>query len=80
MSTDLLAKLTDIFQEVFEDDDLQITRDTSAADIEEWDSLMHVALLLNVEQGFGIKFNSGDVSGLKSVGDLADLIAARQGA
>lgn len=76
---DTLARINAIFQEVFQDDELQVGRETSAKDVEGWDSLTHVTLLVNVEKAFGIRFTSSQVAGLKNVGELADLIAARQG-
>ena len=78
MSSDL-ATLTEVFQQVFEDDELAITRETTAADIESWDSLMHVSLLLAVEKRFRIRFSSSDVSSLMNVGMLVDLINAKKG-
>lgn len=73
MST-TLDRLTELFRDVFEDDDLVIARDTTAAEVEDWDSLMHVTLVVNVELEFGVRFKSSDVSALGSVGDLIDLI------
>ena len=78
MSSDL-ATLTEVFQQVFEDDELAITRETTAADIESWDSLMHVSLLLVVEKRFRIRFSSSEVSSLMNVGMLVDLINAKKG-
>lgn len=75
-----MSQLTPVFQEVFEDDELEVTRETTAHDIEDWDSIMHVALLLSVESAFGVRFNSSHVSGLKNVGQLADMISSLQGA
>jgi acyl carrier protein len=72
---DTLKKLTEVFQEVFNDDDLTVTPETTAADVAGWDSLMHVTLVLHVEKAFGIRFSSSEVDSLESVGDLADLIA-----
>jgi len=69
-----LDRLTEVFQDVFEEDDLLITRETTAADVEDWDSLMHVTLIVNVEREFGVRFKSSDVSALASVGDLIALI------
>lgn len=75
--SDTLARLTEVFHDVFDDDDIVLTRDTTAADIEAWDSLMHVTLMLRVEGAFKVRFNAGDVTGLKNVGQLVDLITAR---
>jgi acyl carrier protein len=74
-----LSHLNQVFRDVFEDDEIEITRATTAQDIEGWDSMMHVTLLVNVEKAFGVKFTSSEVARLKSVGDLVDLIDARAG-
>ena len=73
----LLPRLEEMFQEVFDDDDLAITRETTARDVEEWDSLMHVTLMLAVERGFGVRFSSSEVAMLESVGELVDLIDSK---
>ncbi len=74
---DHLSRLNEVFQEVFDDDDIAINRETTARDVEGWDSLMHVTLLINIEKAFGIKFSSSEVARLKSVGDLLDLIESK---
>jgi len=75
-----MAQLNEIFRDVFEDDELAITRETSAKDVEGWDSLMHVTLIVNVERAFGVKFSSAEVAALKNVGELEDLLERRTGA
>jgi acyl carrier protein len=77
--SDILDRINEVFQEVFDDDEIRITRDTTAQDVEGWDSLMHVTLLVNIERAFGIRFTSSEVASLKNVGELADLIARHQG-
>ena len=74
MADDTLTRLTEVFRDVFDDDELVIARETTAHDIDDWDSLMHVSLMVAVEQRFGCRFSSGDVAGLGSVGELVDLI------
>jgi acyl carrier protein len=74
---DRLNRLNQVFQDVFDDDEMQITRQTTAKDVEGWDSLMHVTLVVNVEKAFKIKFSSSEVASLQNVGDLLDLIDAR---
>jgi len=71
---DVLERLTEVFREVLEDDELAITRETAPKDIERWDSLMHVSLVVAVESAFGVRFSSSEVAGLKCVGDFVDLI------
>ena len=78
--SETIARLTEIFRQVFENDALAIQRETSAKDIEGWDSLMHVTLLVNVEKDFGIRFTSTEVASLKDVGELADLVEKRRAA
>jgi acyl carrier protein len=78
--SDTLEKLNAVFQEVFENDDMIITGTTTAADVEGWDSLMHVTLIINVESQFKIRFSSSEVAALNSVGELVDLIDGKLGA
>ena len=75
--SDRLERINEVFREVFDDDEIQVTRATTARDVEGWDSLMHVTLIVNLEKAFGVRFSSGEVAALKNVGDLDDLIAAR---
>ena len=72
-----LEQLNQVFQDIFDDDELTITRQTTAKDVEGWDSLMHVRLLVNVEKAFKIKFSSTEFDALRDVGELVDLIDAR---
>jgi acyl carrier protein len=72
-----LEILNSIFRQVFDDDSLIVTRVTSAKDIEEWDSLSHLNLVMAVEQRFGIKIALGELRSLKNVGEMADLIAKK---
>lgn len=69
-----LSKLTTVFREVFNDDTIELSRETTADDVADWDSVMHVTLMLAVERAFEIKFTSGQVALLSDVGELLDLI------
>ncbi|MGN0975204.1 MAG: acyl carrier protein [Gemmiger sp.] len=64
----------EIFRDNFDDEELEITRETCADDIEDWDSLEQINLLTAMEKRFSIKFKLEDVRGLKNVGDLLDLV------
>lgn len=77
MPADTLPRLTEVFREVFEEDDLSISRATTAKEIAAWDSVMHVTLMIAVERAFKLRFKSGEVAGLKNVGELVDLIDRR---
>jgi acyl carrier protein len=70
----ILERLNAVFQDVFDDEDLRISLETTANDIEGWDSLMHVTLMVSIEKAFQVRFSSAEVAGLKNVGELVDLI------
>lgn len=70
----IFEKLTAVFRDVFDDEDISIGDGTTAADIEGWDSLSHIMLLSAVEDEFNIKFDMKAVHSLKNVGEMADLI------
>lgn len=76
---DTLARLTEVFHDVFDDDTIVLSRSTSAADIDGWDSMMHVTLMMRIEQAFKLSFRSHEVTGLKNVGELADVIDRKLG-
>jgi acyl carrier protein len=66
-------RLNQVFCEVFEDDDIVIKDETTAADIPEWDSLMHIVLAIAAEKEFGFNLNSAEVGKLKNVGEMIDM-------
>jgi acyl carrier protein len=68
------AKMEMIFQDVLDNSDIALKDQTTAADIEEWDSLAHIQLILAIEQNFKIKFKTTEISGLANVGEMMDLI------
>ena len=72
--TEILDKLNVIFREAFDDESLVIALDTTAKDVEGWDSLMHITLVTAIEEEFGIHFSLKDVTGLQCVGDTVTLI------
>ncbi|MBR6618388.1 MAG: acyl carrier protein [Oscillospiraceae bacterium] len=71
------AKLTEVFQDVFDDDDIVLTDATSAKDIEDWDSLEHINLIAAVERAFRMRFTVREVSGMKNVGEMLDILMGR---
>ena len=78
MSDDLIyEKLTSVFHDVFEDDSIVLSPGTTARDIDGWDSLAHVRLMLTVERKFGIKFSASEIASLKNVGELASVIQSK---
>ncbi len=80
MPESTLEAIKETMVDIFDiDDDVAIGPDTSAADIEEWDSLSHIRLIVALERHFGIKFKNAEVEGLKNVGDLVAVIDAKTG-
>ncbi|HEY1928462.1 MAG TPA: acyl carrier protein [Caulobacteraceae bacterium] len=78
MSSDqILPQIRAIMEDVFDLDDLSVTSATTAEDIEEWDSLSHIRLVVAIERKFKIKFKTAEIEGLKNVGDLVDLIGVK---
>ena len=71
---DIYRKLGDVFQDVFDDDSIVLRPELTAADVAEWDSLTHIRLMLAIEKRFGIKFTASEISKLKNVGELVELI------
>ncbi|HCW96640.1 acyl carrier protein [Stutzerimonas balearica] len=74
---DILNALTEVFRDVFDDDDIALTPDTTANDIDGWDSQTHVLLIVAAEQRFGVKFRTAELESLKNVGHFAELIRAK---
>ena len=73
---EILLKLQDVFRDCFDDEDIVLTRETTASDIDDWDSLMHMVLIGAVEGEFKIKFKMKDILAMKNVGDFVDLLDA----
>lgn len=73
-SSIVLSRLTPIFQEVFDDEDLLVTNEMSADDVDEWDSLSNVRLMISIEEEFDIKLKASEVTNLSNVAILVELI------
>lgn len=74
---EVFKELQEVFWDVFDDEDIRIGENTTADDIEDWDSLEHINLIVAVEKKFLIKFNMGEVNGMKNVGEMVDIILKR---
>lgn len=66
-----------IFRDVFDDDDLEVNDSTNSSDIEDWDSLEHITLVVSMEKEFNLKFDLKEVNKLANVGEMVDLIASK---
>lgn len=73
----VFGKLNDVFRDVFDDEDITVGEGTSSKDIEDWDSLNHINLVVAVEKEFGIKFSMGETQKMKNVGEMVDIILER---
>jgi len=71
------GRLNTIFQEVFDDDSIQISDETTAQDIDDWDSVAHITLVLSVEEEFGVQLNAAEVGKLENVGAMVKLLIDR---
>lgn len=71
---EILDKVNEIFKDTFDDDSIVVTEATTADDVEDWDSLMHITLISEIESEFGFKFQMKDVVGMANVGEMLDII------
>ncbi len=76
--TDTMQRVHDIMMDVFELDQLSITVATTAQDIEQWNSLSHIRLMVAIERAFKIRFTNAEIESLKDVGDLISCIDAKR--
>ena len=74
---EIYKQLDVVFQDVFDDESIQVNDSTTADDIEDWDSLEHINLVVAIENKFGIKFNMNEVTTMKNVGEMVDIILER---
>ena len=68
----VLATLTQVFREVFDEEGLVLTRETTANDMEEWDSLNQIKLIIGCEKAFDIRLKPREINGLQNVGEMVD--------
>jgi acyl carrier protein len=78
-TNDLHERLTDVFREIFQDNSLVLRDDMTADEVENWDSLSHINLIVALENEFSIRFTTGEVTGLKNVGELTALVLSKVG-
>jgi acyl carrier protein len=77
---EIYERLTEIFHDVFDDDSIVVTPELKAADIDEWDSLTHIRLVVSIERSYKLKFSAAEVGRLKNVGEFVDLIQMKAAA
>jgi acyl carrier protein len=74
---EIFSRLQRIFEDVFDEDSIDVSPELSAKDVDGWDSLTHIRLILTIEKAFRIKFSTSEIGTLENVGDLVTLIKAR---
>ena len=71
---EVYERLNEVFRDVFDDEDITVNDETTANDIEDWDSLEHINLVNAIEEEFDMKFNMGQIVSMKNVGEMVDII------
>lgn len=74
---DLLLKVQDIFRDILDDEEIVLSEASTAEDVEGWDSLTHIQLIVAIEKKFKIKFTSKEILSWKNVGELVDCLASK---
>lgn len=75
---EILKQLNEIFTDALDNDDIKLSNDTKASDVEGWDSLTHIQLVVAIEKKFKIRFTSKEIQSWKNVGELIDCITSKQ--
>lgn len=73
---EIYERLENVFEDVF-DEEIKLSADTTAEDVDDWDSLTHITLIAAVEAEFGVRFNMKEVSSMKNVGEMVAIISER---
>jgi acyl carrier protein len=76
-TSEVYERLSNVLREVFDDEELQARPNLTASDVEGWDSLKQIRLVLSVEKAFHISFSASEIGNLKNIGELANLIEAK---
>ena len=74
--SEVMGLLNPIFRDVFDDDELVIKANTTAKDIDGWDSLTHIRLVISIEKAFDLRFTAAEISALENVGEMVELIVS----
>lgn len=73
---EILEKVSEVLSEIFDNPGLVIGEETTAADVEGWDSLRHITVIEEIEDAFDIRFSMKEVNGMKNIGEMIDIIEA----
>ena len=75
----ILKKLQEIFVDVLDDEDIRLTFETTVHDVEDWDSLTHITVVVATEKEYDIRFATGELQDLKNIGDMCSLVLLKLG-
>ena len=75
---EVISQVNDIFKRELDNDDIEVKYETTANDIEEWDSLTHIQLVVAIEKHFKIRFTSSEIQGFKNVGEMSEAIVKKK--
>lgn len=73
----IIEELQEIFRDIFDDDELIISNDTTADDIEDWDSLTHMQLIVQIEKKYNVKFTTAEIKKAANVGEFVEIIEGK---
>jgi len=76
-TNEIIKQVNDIFIDVLDNDDIKLKPETSAKDIEEWDSLNHIQLIVAIEKKFKLRFTTSEINSWKNVGEMSENIKKR---
>jgi len=77
MSQDILNQIQEIFRNLIDEEDINLTNETTAEDVEDWDSLVHIQLVVAIEKQFKVKFTASEIEKFNKVGDIVDNVASK---
>jgi len=74
---EILSRMTEIARSIFDDEGLILSYETTAEDVDQWDSIQNIHLILAIEESFGVRFSTSEVIDLQVVGDLVDCVSSK---
>ena len=75
---EVIKKFEEIFIDVLENDEINLSFETTADDIDEWDSINHISLIVEIEEEFSLKFSASDIRGFANVGEMCQAVMDRK--